>query len=260
MLTHDRTWLPIGLTAVAALFINVAVLSAATLPSAAASDPTPAETSREVAAEQVVQAGYGADGTFELDAISAAGLTARQHLDAAAESAARTQAQRAAERAATEQAAAELRAASHTTEATPAPTPAPADSYQARAERAADAIPFDWRAHGITFQMGCHPDQSRCAWGTFDYHVDQVWLSPAAFASDARLRYVVAHELAHAWQWSTNLDDRKADLTDFGVPTSDGIEYGADCVAEAWGRPVSTYWDCPSDAVVHMRSVFTATI
>ncbi len=253
MFTHNLAWAPIGLTAVVVLSINIAVLPA-TSPSSTAASVAPS-----TAASVSPETGYRADGTFELDVISAAALTASRRLDAASESAARGQALRAAEQAAAEQHAAShaaepAPAAADSTLSAPAPTPPPADNLHARAERAADAMPFDWSAHGITFKVGCHPDQSRCAWGTFDYHVDEVWLSSAAFASDARLR-----GRNWGWQWSTDLDDREADLTDFGVATSDGIEYGADCVAEAWGYPVATYWDCPPDAVAHMRSVFAAT-
>ena len=123
----------------------------------------------------------------------------------------------------------------------------------------ADASGFDWRSRGVALHVGCHP-RWRCAWGLYDSTTRQVWVGPDAFASQARLRYVVLHELAHAWQHSTgDMAARDSDLAGWGLSGKQGREAAADCVAALWGATSHHYWPCPSDARSHMASVLAAT-
>lgn len=87
-----------------------------------------------------------------------------------------------------------------------------------------------------------------------------MWIGDGAFASDIRLRYVVAHEIAHAWQYLYGGPSvRSNDLVDWGYGGHDGLERAADCLAMAWGARTHHYWDCPTDAQRHIASVFDTT-
>jgi hypothetical protein len=118
----------------------------------------------------------------------------------------------------------------------------------AQVEAIADSSGFDWRAAGVTFHVAYHPEAC-CHWGIYDYRDDSLWIGPSAFASSARLRYVVLHELAHAWQWATGrLGRLAADMASWGYSGNDALEYGADCVATVWGARTDNYWSCPAAA------------
>jgi hypothetical protein len=122
-------------------------------------------------------------------------------------------------------------------------------------EAIADAAGFDWRAAGVTIHIGYNPDAC-CHWGIYDYRDNSLWIGPTAFASPTRLRYVVLHELGHAWQWATGQRGQlAADLAPWGYSGTDALEYGADCVATIWGAQTDHYWSCPAaaQAVVSRR-------
>jgi hypothetical protein len=122
-------------------------------------------------------------------------------------------------------------------------------------EAIADAAGFDWRAAGVTVHIGYNPDAC-CHWGIYDYRDNSLWIGPDAFASPTRLRYVVLHELGHAWQWATGRRGQlAADMAPWGYSGNDALEYGADCVATVWGATTDYYWSCPAaaQAVVSRR-------
>ena len=130
---------------------------------------------------------------------------------------------------------------------------APAQLQQV--ESIADRAGFDWRAAGVTIHIGYNPDAC-CHWGIYDYRDNSLWIGPTAFASPTRLRYVVLHELGHAWQWATGQRGQlAADLAPWGYSGTDALEYGADCVATIWGAQTDHYWSCPAaaQAVVSRR-------
>ena len=122
-------------------------------------------------------------------------------------------------------------------------------------EAIADAGGFDWRAAGVTVHIGYNPDAC-CHWGIYDYRDNSLWIGPNAFTSPTRLRYVVLHELGHAWQWATGRRGQlAADMAPWGYSGNDALEYGADCVAKVWGATTDHYWSCPAaaQAVVSRR-------
>jgi hypothetical protein len=130
---------------------------------------------------------------------------------------------------------------------------------RARVDAALARLPLSARVilGSARLTFGCHPGAGRCAWGTYDAvglggrGPFTVWLSPAAFSSEARLRYVLYHELAH------HLVDG---LLPSGVrplvvgPYGDA-ERHADCVAAAYGGTGegrrTPYWPsgCPRELV-----------
>jgi hypothetical protein len=146
----------------------------------------------------------------------------------------------------------------HEREREPAAAQAPTDANLVTQARAAAAgLPYDWASRGVDFAIGCHPD-ARCAWGLYDHANRTVWLSRDAFASADRLAYVVAHEVAHVWQWHDGATLRSADLRDWGLTGLDALEKAADCLAARWGHPGAVYWACPDAAKDHMGAVFDA--
>lgn len=157
------------------------------------------------------------------------------------------------------------------TAAAPATTttvaPVPATSTTTTAPRAADSIAdpmaqvvsildsstMDWRSAGVSVQLAFHPDDC-CHWGNYETATKTLWIGPTAFATPARLRYVVLHEVAHAWQvigskWTQLMNDMKP----WGHSGAAALEYGADCVASLWGSTMSHYWSCPAAARALMQ-------
>jgi hypothetical protein len=123
-----------------------------------------------------------------------------------------------------------------------------ASSRLKRAQAIADTSSFDWRAAGVTIRVGHHP-AACCHWGVYDYGDNTVWIGSGAFASRARLRYVVFHEVAHAWQWASGkLSELAADMAPWGSRGFAALDHSADCVAAIWGARVSHYWSCPPAA------------
>jgi hypothetical protein len=151
------------------------------------------------------------------------------------------------------------KAATPKTTAPKAAVAAPAATATLRVEQAADRTPFNWRTSGVTFTSGCHPRKSRCHWATYDPSTNTIWIGGKAHASAARLQYVVAHELAHVWQYSHDIDARTRDLADWGYSGMDGLERAADCLAAAWGFGQAIYWNCPADAKKHIANTYTST-
>lgn len=123
-----------------------------------------------------------------------------------------------------------------------------APTQLAQVEAIADTSGFDWRAAGVTFHIAYHPEAC-CHWGIYDYRDNSLWIGPSAFASSARLRYVVLHELAHAWHWATGRRSQlAADMAPWGYSGNEALEYSADCIATTWGATTSNYWTCPAAA------------
>jgi hypothetical protein len=77
-----------------------------------------------------------------------------------------------------------------------------------------------------------------------------IWIGPTAFEDQTRLRYVVLHELAHAWQYRQNrFAQFITDYTPWGFTTiGPALEAGADCLANVWGAIGGHYWACPPAA------------
>ena len=120
---------------------------------------------------------------------------------------------------------------------------------QAQVEAVADSTGWDWRAAGVRFRVDFHPGDC-CHWGVYEAATSIIWVGPTAFADPNRLRYVVLHELAHAWQYR---QDRFAeiisDYSAWGFRTiGPALEAGADCLANVWGAAGSHYWRCSPDA------------
>jgi hypothetical protein len=141
--------------------------------------------------------------------------------------------------------------------AKPVPTTAPrsaaADtgSQLDQVERIADTSGWDWRKVHVHFKIGFYPADC-CHWGVYDqYDHKTIWIGPTAFGDAARIRYVVFHELAHAWQWhSHRLKKLQADMAPWGYQDVAALEAGADCIASQWGADLASghYWACPPDA------------
>jgi hypothetical protein len=89
-----------------------------------------------------------------------------------------------------------------------------------------------------------------CHWGVYEAAKSIIWIGPSAFGDQNRLRYVVLHELAHAWQYRQNrFREIIADYARWGFDSiGPALEAGADCVAEVWGALRGHYWNCPADA------------
>ena len=142
--------------------------------------------------------------------------------------------------------------------ARPAPRPAADPAAQLQQVQAiADTSGWDWRKVYVNFRIGFDP-AACCHWGVYDPTDHKtIWIGPTAFDDPARLRYVVLHELAHAWQWrSHRLTKLEADMAPWGYGGIDALEAGADCIATDWGADVALghYWACPSAAQALMAS------
>ena len=136
--------------------------------------------------------------------------------------------------------------------AAPAPAPAAdADAQLQQVEAIADTSGWDWRAVHVHFRIAFDPEAC-CHWGVYDQADHKtIWIGPTAFGDATRLRYVVLHELGHAWQWHTHrLKKLEADMAPWGYADLDALEAGADCIAADWGASVTMghYWSCPPDA------------
>lgn len=126
-------------------------------------------------------------------------------------------------------------------------------SQLAQVEAIADSSGFDWRAAGVTIHIGYNPTDC-CHWGIYDYRDNSLWIGPTAFASTTRLRYVVLHELGHAWQWTSgHRDQLAADMAPWGVSGEEALEYSADCIATVEGAQMDNYWACPAAAQAIVR-------
>ena len=140
--------------------------------------------------------------------------------------------------------------------AKPVPTttrPAAAPESQLdQVEAIATSSGWDWRGVHVHFKIGFYPTDC-CHWGVYDPQDHKtIWIGPTAFENAARLRYVVLHELGHAWQWHTHrLKKLQADMAPWGYQDVDALEAGADCIATLWGADAAMghYWTCPAPAL-----------
>ena len=129
------------------------------------------------------------------------------------------------------------------------PAPASGPAAQARVEAIADSSGWDWRAAGVRFNLAFYPTDC-CHWGVYEAAKSVIWVGPTAFADPNRLRYVVLHELSHAWQYRQNrFAQFISDYTTWGFTTiGPALEAGADCLANVWGASGGHYWSCPPAA------------
>ena len=123
-------------------------------------------------------------------------------------------------------------------------------SRQEQIEAIADGTGWNWRVAGVRLTVGFFPDDC-CHWGIYESARETVWIGPSAFGDAARLRYVVLHELAHAWQYNTDrFTELIADYQPWGRSTpSQALEAGGDCIATLWGAVNHYYWSCPAAAL-----------
>ncbi len=125
----------------------------------------------------------------------------------------------------------------------------------ARIERIADRVPFDWRAHGVTFAIGCSTLQAHCPPAAYETASRTILIAQRSLDADA-LEDLVLHELAHAWQFTTRgWPDAADDLSAWGYGDIQGLELAADCLATIWGTRRTGYWICPPDAIEHLRTL-----
>jgi hypothetical protein len=136
----------------------------------------------------------------------------------------------------------------------PSPPPAPrtassGPAAQIQVEGIADSTGWNWRTAGVRFAMGFYPGDC-CHWGVYEAAKSIIWVGPTAFADPNRLRYVVLHELAHAWQYRQDrFAEIIADYSAWGFRTiGPALEAGADCLANVWGAAGSHYWRCTGEA------------
>ena len=126
---------------------------------------------------------------------------------------------------------------------------APEPTRQQQVETIADSTGWDWRASGVRIVVAFHPEDC-CHWGVYDSRSRTLYIGPTAFGDAARLRYVVLHELGHAWQYQTGrFRELIADYERFGMTTpATALEAGGDCIAAIWGATEQHYWTCPGEA------------
>lgn len=143
-----------------------------------------------------------------------------------------------------------------------------------RVETVADRIaPFDWRTLGITFGIGCYPVQGHaCPLGVAipTAGPGRIMLAPtAAYLTEAGIEVVVAHELAHLWQFGRHPQHAPGSIVmalELERPTGvDPAELEADCLAAAWGYALEgdttlSYWTCPPAAVAAVGAAFLASM
>jgi hypothetical protein len=115
----------------------------------------------------------------------------------------------------------------------------------------ADSSGWNWRAAGVSYVIGFHPEAC-CHWGIYDSRSGAIYVGPTAFATADRLRYVVLHETAHAWQYrAAPIQALMGDYARWGYRGANALEAGADCIATLWGaaRGQGHYWHCPDGAL-----------
>ncbi|HEY3239059.1 MAG TPA: hypothetical protein VGL92_05805 [Acidimicrobiia bacterium] len=123
-------------------------------------------------------------------------------------------------------------------------------SRQEQIEAIADGSGWNWRGAGLRLTVGYFVGDC-CHWGIYESQRRTVWVGPSAFGNPVRLRYVVLHELAHAWQYATGrFSELIADYQPWGRSTpSEALEAGGDCIATLWGATDHHYWVCPAAAL-----------
>jgi hypothetical protein len=141
-------------------------------------------------------------------------------------------------------------AASRTRPAASRTRPA-ASRRQQQVQAIADSSGWNWRSAGVTYQVRFHPEAC-CHWGIYDWRTATIYIGPTAFASPERLRYVVLHETAHAWQYRAGPTGAlMGHYARWGYTGANGLEAGADCIGTLWGaaRSQGHYWHCPDGAL-----------
>lgn len=142
-----------------------------------------------------------------------------------------------------------------------------------RVEAVADRVsPFDWRALGITFAIGCHPVGAHvCPLGVAIGSGDggRIVMAPTvAFLTEGGIGVAVAHELAHLWQFSRHPQHQPGSIIlalDLELPAgADPAELEADCLVAAWGLALEGgatlgYWTCPPTAVAATEAAWSAS-
>lgn len=136
--------------------------------------------------------------------------------------------------------------------APPAPRPAtPADALDA----VLAGLPPAAHASGAAVVIG-EPSGAPGHWGVYERSANRVWVGTGAFAQPARLRYVVAHELGHAWYYVAASPAQRARLdAAVGGAGAEAAEWVADCIAFHWGADQSHYWGCPEPARAAVGSI-----
>jgi hypothetical protein len=141
-----------------------------------------------------------------------------------------------------------------------------------RVIRVADRVAaFDWRAHGVDLMIGCAPvGEQSCPIGVAipEGESARIVLSPlVAYLTDDALATVIAHELAHVWQFSRSQERVPgAALAGLKVPRPEGTdpaELEADCLAAVWGFApppgvIIGYWACPPRARIAVTTAWRA--
>lgn len=127
---------------------------------------------------------------------------------------------------------------------------APAGGAQS-VERILGSVPSLAAASGAAVHVGEAP-MAPGHWGVYEPRTNVVYVSSAAFSDGARLHYVVAHELAHAYWYQVATGTQRlafAAAVAGGPAVRGGAgELYADCVASLWGATTSYYWTCPAPA------------
>lgn len=126
------------------------------------------------------------------------------------------------------------------------------------AVRIADMVsPFRWRDHTSIRIVECYD----CEWvGRAVYYTDgsiEVDMTPEAFSyGETFALTVMAHELAHVWQYATGRDSSV--LFDGFIGGLAAAELEADCIAAGWGWPEQFYWDCPEEYLNDAAAAYAA--
>jgi hypothetical protein len=124
-------------------------------------------------------------------------------------------------------------------------------AQQQQLQAIADSSGWNWRAAGVSYVVGFHPEAC-CHWGVYDSRSGTIYVGPTAFGNAERLRYVVLHETAHAWQYRAGPTQvLMGDYARWRYTGGNGLEAGADCIATLWGaaRSQGHYWHCPDAAL-----------
>lgn len=96
---------------------------------------------------------------------------------------------------------------------------------------------FDWRGVGGTYVFGCPPsDLSGCTLGAYVPATRVMYVSRGAFSTGVLLEYIVFHEQAHLWQFTSCPPPLRAGcLAPFGLSGIEALQAGAECLAIHWG-------------------------
>ena len=139
----------------------------------------------------------------------------------------------------------------------PAPLPASAPVFatgNAQLDALLPTLPKVLFEGGATVHYGNNPLDTCCHAGGYNPTPNEVWIGQSAFATTARLRYVVVHELGHSLHLHTNrgpaLNAAVANAPVVRAGPWDASEKVADCVAWVLAPAETaasgiTYWACP---------------